>query len=145
VNINCDYYWNTFQVGLLDKLLSIKALNSSFLVRTFTQLGTFIFQLQFCLSIFFLQTFESCGSFLQDFEPCATQQGNFIHEALEHPQLNQRQRTSLRIKNEPSQTELTPRIFRSMNYDIFYNVHINFGMSLFSTIPSFETLVQRAL
>jgi len=36
-------------------------------------------------------------------------------------------------------------IFRSMNFDCFFHVHINFGDYLFSTIPSFENPSQRSL
>jgi len=120
---------------------------SFFLLRTFTKLtiSVLILHPHFCLSVFLSQNFEPCGIFLHDFQPYTSQQDDFIHEALEHLHLNQSRPTSLIIKNERSQTELTPQIFRSMNYDCFYNVHINFGKDLFSTIPSFENPVQKAL
>jgi len=116
-----------------------------FLSCTLTKLCVFIFNLHFCSGIFLTQTFESCGIFLLDFQPYNRQQGDFIHEALEHLHLNQSRPTSLIIKTKLYQKEIHPEIFRSMKYDCFFYVHINFGKDLFSTIPSFENPFQRPL
>jgi len=105
----------------------------------------FMFNLSFCSCVFLSQTFEHCGIFLQDFQPYTREQGDFIHEALEHLQLNQTSPTSILIKTALSQREIQPNFFRSMKYDCFLYVHINFGNDLFSTIPSFESRLQSLL
>jgi len=94
----------------------------------------------FCSSALFPQTLESCGIFLQDFHPITSgEQADFIHGLLEHLHLNQTRLTSLILKTNLSQRDIHPIIFRSMKYDCFLHVHINFGKdSLLSTIPSIK-------
>jgi len=104
-----------------------------------------IAHLPLCSGVFLSQSFESCGIFLHDFQPYTREQGDFIHEALEHLHLNQSRPTSLIIKTELSQKEIHPNIFRSMNYDCFFYVHINFGANIFSTIPPFKTDLEGSL
>jgi len=68
-----------------------------------------------------------------------------VHEIIEHLQLRQRASRSLIIKNELAKKDFHPGIFRSMKYECFLHVHINFGKDLFSTIPRFEDPLQSAL
>jgi len=95
--------------------------------------------------IFFSETFETCGIFLQDFQKSSYKQGDVIHEILEHLWMQQISLTSLIIISDLSKKEIHPDSFRSMKYDCFLYVHINYGKDLFSTIPSFENSLQRAL
>jgi len=105
-----------------------------------------ISSLKFCCSAFLSRKLEICGIFLQDFQPYTREQGDFIHEALEVFQFNQTKRpTTFIIKNKLSHKKIHLSIFRSMNYDCFFFVHINFGKDLFSTIPSFKEPLQSAL
>jgi len=39
------------------------------------------------------------------------------------------------IKNERSQKDIQPKLFRSLKYDCYLYVNLNFGNDLFSTIP----------
>jgi len=56
---------------------------------------------------------------------------------------------SVIIKTKLSKKEIHPSIFRSMKYDCYLYVHINFGQKLLSTIPSIknpsETAYQKGL
>jgi len=43
---------------------------------------------------------ETCGIFLQDFEPYSSEQGDLIHELIDHLQLKQTRPQSLIVKND---------------------------------------------
>jgi len=98
-----------------------------------------------CSHVFLSETFEACGIFLSDFQSTSHEQGDVIHEIIEHLQLSQKTSRSLMIKNELAKKDIHPGIFRSMKYECFLYVHINFGKDLFSTIPRFEDPLQSAL
>jgi len=111
----------------------------------FIAICSLLFNLNACFNIFSSETtFETCGVFLQDFELYTTEQGDFIHEVLEHLRLNQIRSQSVIIKTKLSKREIHPSIFRSMKYDCYLNVHINFGKKLFSTIPSIKNPLKSA-
>jgi len=99
----------------------------------------------FSSCIFLSDKFELCGIFLLDFQPYSNQQGDVIHEIIKYLQLKQTRLQSLILQTQLSQTDIHPDVFRSMKYDCFLNVHINFGNDLFSTPNSFETPIQTAL
>jgi len=96
-------------------------------------------------SIYVSESFETCGIFLTDFQPIPKGQSGIVHEIIEYFHLKQEVSTSFIIKNKLAQREILPDIFRSMKYDCFLHVHINFGKDLFSTIPPFETPQKCAL
>jgi len=96
-------------------------------------------------SVFLPQTFETCGVFLADFQPSSNEQGDVVHEILQQLQLSQKISRSLIIKNELAKRDIHPDIFRSMKYDCFLYILVNFGKDLFSTLPSFEDPFQSAL
>jgi len=95
-----------------------------------------------CFGIFELENFEACGIFLQHFYSNASEQVDITHEILEHLQENPKRLLSVIIKNGLSQREIQQDIFRSMNYDCYLNVHVNFGNDMFSTVPSLEDPVR---
>jgi len=103
-----------------------------------------LFKLCTCSNIFSAETFETCGVFLQDFELYTTEQRDFIHEVLEHLHLNQIRSQSVIIKTKASKRKIHPSIFRSMKYDCYLYVHINFGKKLLSTIPSIKNPLKSA-
>jgi len=92
-----------------------------------------------------LESFETCGIFLQDAEPNSIKRGDIIHQIIKNLQLKHRKPQCLLIKNELAKREIHPDIFRSMKYDCFFHVHINFGKELFPTIPPFKTPLLSAL
>jgi len=98
-----------------------------------------------CSSIVLPQTFETCGIFVNDSQPISNQQADFLQDIIEDLLLNHKNSRSLMIKNNLSQRDVHPHIFRSMKYDCFLYVHINFGNDLFSMIPPFDTPIQSAL
>jgi len=98
-----------------------------------------------CNATFIFESFQSCGIFLQDSQPSSIEQGDVVHEIIEHLQVQQTSLLSLTIKNEQSGREIHPVIFRSMKYDCFLYVHVNFGKNLFSTIPSLKNPILSAL
>jgi len=49
------------------------------------------------------------------------------------------------IKTDTSQSLIYPDVFRTMTYDWYLYVHINFGENLFSIVPSIESPLQSAL
>jgi len=100
---------------------------------------------EMCGSTSVSKSFETCGTLLKDTQPNSMERGDIIHEIIEHLQLKQKNPQSLIIKNILSQRKLHPNIFKSMKYDCFLHVHINFGKKLFSTIPAFITPLQSAL
>jgi len=100
----------------------------------------------YCTCTSFLSgTFETCGIYVQDFQLNSSQQGDAVHEIIEQIHLKPNIRPSLIIKNERSRREIHPYIFRSMKYECYLYVHVNFGNDLLSTIPSFENPLQSAL
>jgi len=127
-------------VELLYKIYQIMALVSSFLSSSFTKLAVCIFNLDLWSSIFLSQSFESCGIFLQDFQPYTEEQGDFMYKIIEHLGLNQTRAMALIIKTEISKKKIHSNIFRSMMSMLTF-VHEH----LFSTIPSFEKPLQSAL
>jgi len=94
-----------------------------------------LFQLHDCSNIFPLESLEYCGVLIQDFCPYTSKQGDFIHEVIELLHLNQTRLHSLIINTKLSTREIYPVWFRSMKYDCYLNVHINFGEQFLSTIP----------
>jgi len=106
---------------------------------------TFIWDKSTCSTIFSLETSQFCGVFVADFQPITNEQADRVHELIEHFQLNQDKWQVLIIKNQLTQKNFHPIIFRSMKYDCFLHVHINFGKDLFSTIPSFRSPLESAL
>jgi len=95
--------------------------------------------------VYVSDTFESCGIFLQDSQTKSVEQGDVVHEILEHLHLKWKRPQSLIIQNELSKKEIHPNIFRSMKYECYLYIHINFGKELFSTIPVIENPLQSAL
>jgi len=98
-----------------------------------------------CSSILLSETFESCGIFLRNSQAYTNTQRDIIQEIIDPLQLEQTRPQSLIIKNELSTREIHPNIFRSMTYDCYLYVHVNFGRNLFSTIPSVENPLQSGL
>jgi len=107
-----------------------------------------------CSSFLLPESFEACGIFLADFQPISNKQTDVTHEIIEHLQLNQNSLRSVIIENDLTKKDIHPDIFRSMKYDCFLHVHINFGnilslvnfkKGIFSSIPPFETPLQSAL
>jgi len=96
-------------------------------------------------TIFSSETFNNCGFFVADFQSTSNEQGDVIHEIIEQLQFSQRISRSLIIKNKLAQKDIHPTIFRSMKYDCFLYVQINFGKDFFSTIPSFKNPLEIAL
>jgi len=96
-------------------------------------------------SILVSETFQSCGIFIKDSQPISSKQGDIIHSIIDHLRLKQRISSPLIVKNKQSKRELHPNIFRSMKYDCYLYVHVNFGKDLFSTIPSFKNPLLSAL
>jgi len=90
-------------------------------------------------------TFKTCGIFLANFQPTSGEQGDVNYEIIKHVQLNQKKLRSLIIQNAVTKRQMHPTIFRSMKYDCFLYVHINFNWNLLTTIPSFENPLRRAL
>jgi len=119
--------------------------------RFYKQVGAFIaicsiWDFGTSSSEFLPQTFETCGIFLADFQPISNEQGDVIHEIIEQLQFGQKiWRSLIIIKNEEAQRDIHPDTFRSMKYNCFLHVHINFGKDLVSTIPWFENPFQSAL
>jgi len=85
---------------------------------------------------------EPCGIFVRDFHLISNGQADFLHWTIDHLQLKLTRPQSLIIQTELSQRDILPDIFRSMKYDCYLYVHINFVHDLFSTIPlpSWESL-----
>jgi len=98
-----------------------------------------------CSSLFLPQTFETCGIFLSDFQSTSNEQGDVVQEIIEHLQLTQKTSPSSIIENELTHRDLHPDIFRSMKYECYLYVHINFRKKLFSTIPRMKNSSQSAL
>jgi len=111
----------------------------------YTKIGAIIFicsvlNISTCYCIFLS---ESCGIFLQDFQLGSSEHGDVLQGIIETLQQKQTTRIqSLIIKNQLSQREIYPDIFRSMKVDCYLYVHINFGNDLFSTLPPFENHMQ---
>jgi len=104
-----------------------------------------LFNLCTCCNIFSSETFETCGVFFEDFQPYTSEQGDFVHELLEHLHLNHKTSPqSVIIKTKLSKKEIHPDIFRSMKYDCYLFVHVNFGNQLLSTIPSIKNPLKSA-
>jgi len=121
-----------------------------FFSRFYKQLGAFIvicsiWDIKACSGVLLSQSFQTCGVFLGDFQPTSNEQEDVVHEIIEQLQLNQKISRSLIIKNELVQRDIRPGIFKSMKYDCFLHVHINFGRDFFSTIPPFDDPVQSSL
>jgi len=91
------------------------------------------------------ESFESCGIFLQNFEAYSNKQGDINHELIDYLHLEQNGLQSLIIKNELSKRDIHPTNFRSMKYDCYLYVHINFGKDLFTTLPSIDSPFRAAL
>jgi len=90
--------------------------------------------LKTCYSALISETLETCGIFLKDSQPISNQQADVLHDIIDRFHIKQTRLTSLIIKNERSDVQIRPDIFRSMMYDCFLNLHIDFRDSLFSTI-----------
>jgi len=113
-------------------------MTSTFFSSLHKKLGTILLicstlNIKSCCSIFLSETIETCGTFLQDFQTNSSKRGDVTEEIIKYLQLRQKTPVSLIIKNELSQRELLPALFRSMKYDCYLHVHINFGNDLFST------------
>jgi len=98
-----------------------------------------------CSIVLLSDTFETCGIFLVDSLTNSNKRGDLTEEIIETLQQKQKKPLSLIIKNELSQRDVHPDIFRSMKYDCYLHVHINFGNDLFSTIPLFKNMLQVSL
>jgi len=95
-----------------------------------------ILSLNSCFGIFDSETFDTCGIFLQDFQLNSKEQADITHEIIEYLQQKPKSLQSLVIKNELSQRDIQPKVFRSMKYHCYLYIHINFGKDLFLTVPS---------
>jgi len=106
---------------------------------------TSILEIGASFSIFSSQAIQTCGVSLTDFQPISNKQGDVLHEIIKHLQQDQEIYRTLIIKNQLAQRAIHPDIFKSMKYDCFLHVHVNFQWDLLSTIPSFETPLLSAL
>jgi len=123
---------------------------STFFCPMYKQLAAFIlifsnWNIRACSSIFFSETFESCGIFIADFQPISNKQSDVIHEVIKHLQISQKVGRPLIIKKKLAAREIHPDIFRSIKYDCYLYVHIYFEKKFFSTIPRLKTPSQSTL
>jgi len=96
-----------------------------------------IWNFDVCSCSFESETFKTCGIFLRDFQPSSITQGDIVHKIIEQLQLKHLTRPMYKtIRNELSQRDIHPSIFRSMKYDCYLYAYIYLGDDLFSTLPS---------